>query len=423
VQAEIPDNTVLIEMATYTALNLQTLGRGIERYVAYLIDNKKVLGYVDLGAAKRIDQAVATLRRVIASPKTDINHAVKLQARKLDQLVMAPIRPLIGNYKNLLISPDGALNLIPFEVLVDENKRYLIETYESNYLTSGRDLLRLQTKTASQTPPLVIADPDYGRGKGPLLAGKQYSELQPLPQALEEAVKIQTLFPQTQIYRGTQATKEVMLVAQSPEILHISTHGYFLTDAALEPDEVSESLLNNDLADWEPGLLENDGLRENEKRLRHSTDLDHDALRAANPLLRSWLFFAGANSNEKSEQGVLTALEVAGLNLFGTKLVVLSACDTGLGTVKNGDGVYGLRRALVLAGAETQLVSLWAVNANATRDLLNEYYQQLKNDIPRRTALRQIALKFLNNKQYAKYRHPYFWASFIQSGEWGKLNN
>src|SRR5262249_841693 len=88
-------------------------------------------------------------------------------------------------------------------------------------------------------------------------------------------------------------------------------------------------------------------------------------VRIGNPLLRSGLALAGANERRKDDNGILTALEVAGLNLWGTKLVALSACDTGLGEVKNGDGVHGLRRALVLAGAETQVMSLWEVSDKA----------------------------------------------------------
>src|SRR5206468_6839087 len=110
----------------------------------------------------------------------------------------------------------------------------------------------------------------------------------------------------------------------------------------------------------------------------------------ANPLLRSGLALAGANNGIPSGSGVLTALEAAGLDLWGTKLVVLSACDTGVGEVKAGDGVYGLRRALVLAGAESQVMSLWAVSDRSTRDLVVGYYQALLRGAGRGEALRQV---------------------------------
>jgi CHAT domain-containing protein len=109
---------------------------------------------------------------------------------------------------------------------------------------------------------------------------------------------------------------------------------------------------------------------------------------------------------------------VTGLNLWGTKLVTLSACDTGVGEVRKGDGVHGLRRALVLAGSETQVISLWAVQDKATRDLMVAYYGRLAQGQGRGEALRQVQLKLLKN---VNRRHPYFWASFIQSGAWANL--
>jgi CHAT domain-containing protein len=115
---------------------------------------------------------------------------------------------------------------------------------------------------------------------------------------------------------------------------------------------------------------------------------------------------------------VLTALEATALDLWGTKLVVLSACDTGVGEVKNGDGVYGLRRALFLAGTESQLMSLWPVSDHSTRELMAEYYKGLVQNAGRGEALRRVQLKMLRNKSR---NHPYYWASFILAGEWANL--
>ena len=120
-----------------------------------------------------------------------------------------------------------------------------------------------------------------------------------------------------------------------------------------------------------------------------------------------------------NDDGVLTALEAAGLDLWGTKLVVLSACDTGVGEVLNGEGVQGLRRALVLAGSESQMMSLWPVSDRGTRDLMVEYYRALRSGAGRNEALRQIQLRMLRDP---KRRHPFYWASFIQSGEWANLD-
>jgi CHAT domain-containing protein len=137
-------------------------------------------------------------------------------------------------------------------------------------------------------------------------------------------------------------------------------------------------------------------------------------------LLRSGLALAGVNVRGSGEDnGILTALEASGLNLWGTKLVVLSACDTGVGEVKNGEGVYGLRRALVLAGAETQMMSLWPVSDEGTRDLMIGYYTALQAGQGRGEALRQVQLKMLARPDR---QHPFYWASFIQSGEWASLD-
>lgn len=148
-------------------------------------------------------------------------------------------------------------------------------------------------------------------------------------------------------------------------------------------------------------------------------------------MLRSGLILAGVNQKQSGarEDGVLTAQEAAGLNLFGTKLVVLSACETGLGDVQNGAGVYGLRRALVLAGSETQVMSLWQVSDEATRDLMIAYYTRLQASAGRIAAMREVQLAMLRSTVLAKsgdaknnWRHPYYWAAFIPSGAWTTLD-
>jgi CHAT domain-containing protein len=138
-------------------------------------------------------------------------------------------------------------------------------------------------------------------------------------------------------------------------------------------------------------------------------------------LLRSGLALAGFNPRKSGEEdGVLTALESAGLDLRGTQLVVLSACETGVGDVANGEGVYGLRRAFVLAGAESQLISLWKVDDIGTKEWMVKYYDKLLANAGRSDALRQTQLEFL---KHPNYNHPYFWAAFILSGDWRSLRD
>ena len=136
-------------------------------------------------------------------------------------------------------------------------------------------------------------------------------------------------------------------------------------------------------------------------------------------MLRSGLVFAGVNSlSSGTDDGVLTALEASNLDLRGTKLVVLSACETGVGEVRNGEGVFGLRRAFVVAGAETLLMSLWQVADEATKDLMTSYYTRLSKGEARAEALRQAQLQMLKDE---KTKHPFYWAAFIASGESGTL--
>lgn len=208
------------------------------------------------------------------------------------------------------------------------------------------------------------------------------------------------MLPGVTLLTGSDATENAIKQLQSPKILHIATHGFFLNDVELvAPADFGGStfLSNRGLGvEGRPGAILSSSPANTEK-----------------PLLRSGLALAGFNPRQSgSEDGVLTALEVTGLNLSGTKLVVLSACETGLGDVANGEGVYGLRRALAIAGTESQLISLWKVDDFGTKDLMMSYYQRLMNNIGRSQALRQTQLEMLNSDTY---QHPYYWAAFIPS--------
>ena len=143
-----------------------------------------------------------------------------------------------------------------------------------------------------------------------------------------------------------------------------------------------------------------------------------------NPLLRSGLVFAGANNLGKEtlpegcDDGILTALEISGLPLRGTNLVVLSACDTGAGDVKQGEGVFGLRRAFQLAGAKTVVMSLWSVPDRETQELMVDYYTRIKKGENKSNALREASLAMMRERREKfSASHPFFWASFILVGE------
>ncbi len=406
IQAALPPQTALVEFYSYRPFNAKSTKRseqfGPPHYVAYVLHQAGEVQWVELGAAQALDAAAAKLRQALRDPKRS---DVTALARALDAQVMQPVRKLLGETKHVLLSPDGALNLIPFAALVDEEKRYLVERYSLSYLTSGRDLLRLQTHSQSTQGPLVLADPDFGGATGPAVppeaatTGRAFDLSQayftPLPGTAQEAQALQALLPQATVLTRDKATEAALKQANSPSILHIATHGFFLEEATVSSASDGQRLLLQQANAPTPGL------------------------KLENPLLRSGLGLAGANLRQSgTDDGILTALEVAGLNLWGTKLVVLSACDTGVGEVKTGEGVYGLRRALVLAGSETQVMSLWPVSDKGTRDLMTEYYKALQAGQGRGEGLRQVQLKLLTDPKRA---HPYYWASFIQSGEWANL--
>ncbi|MBI4750806.1 MAG: CHAT domain-containing protein [Acidobacteria bacterium] len=411
IQKLIPANAALVEFAIYHPYNVKTQDSGAPHYIVYLMTGSGSIKWVDLGEADRIEHVVQDFRQLLANPEVSPrtlklssgtqgvpSNSLKRTAHKLDQLVMKPVRELIGKATHLLISPDGALNLIPFSALMDETNHYLVEKYTVTYLTSGRDLLRLQAKITSQDPPLVLADPNYMEGPGPNLFGQSFQPLSRLKGTHQEGNQLKAIFPEARLKLETEATEAVLKSAVKPQILHIATHGYFLQN------------------DPQAKLTETTRRLEREEEPQSG---NAEKIKEKNPLLRSWLFFAGANQGGKEDNdGIMTALEASQLDLWGTQLVVLSACDTGVGDVKNGEGVYGLRRALVLAGSESQMMSLWSVSDKATRELMIDFYTRLKAGEGRSEALRHVQLRMLKDP---KRRHPFYWASFIQSGAWGKL--
>ncbi|HSO75126.1 MAG TPA: CHAT domain-containing tetratricopeptide repeat protein [Blastocatellia bacterium] len=431
VRQSLPPNTALVEIASYKPFNPKAT-RASERfgppqYVAYVLKRDAATPqFVDLGEAALIDHDIAKLRAALQDPKRG---DVKALARSMDERLMKPVRALLGATRHVFISPDGALNLIPFAALVDEGGRYLVERYTLSYLTTGRDLLRLQLARASRAAPLVMGDPLYNMRQQPAVApppqdpawqanpnrrsinfaGLTYS---PLPGTGQEARALQALLPGARLLLQHQATEAALKQARAPRILHIATHGFFL------PDQPATENADTRAFSHGQGIE-----RAAEKKEQE------------NPLLRSGIVLAGVNQQQSGagEDGVLTALEASGLDLWGTQLVVLSACETGLGEVRNGQGVYGLRRALLLAGSETQLISLWSVSDEATRDLMVGFYKRLQAGEGRAEALRNVQLEMLganapeqssgparitNSPTAPRYSHPYFWAPFIESGAW-----
>ncbi len=392
VQKLIPQDAALVEIMVYNPFNFENASAAPPRYVAYVLHSEGEPQWVELGEAGAIDDAVLDFRKAlrrdpaqpgrIVDPQLSIEQ-IKEKARALDEMIMQSVRELLKNKRHILLSPDSQLNLIPFAALVDEENRFLVENYTITYLTSGRDLLKLQLPTPEFQPSLVLGNPDFdlnaddtttivaSRGGNTRAADLSFLSYKPLPGTEAEIEAIAPLLPEATTLDGSEATEGAIIEIEKPRVLHLATHGFFLKNAA---DSVE------------------------------------------NPLLRSGLALAGFNNRGESAStldGVLTALEVSGLNLRGTQLVVLSACETGLGEVANGDGVYGLRRAFTIAGAESQLMSLWKVDDLRTQELMVGYYQRLKDGMGRSEAMGDIQLEMLK-----RYEYPYYWGSFIPTGNW-----
>lgn len=373
------------------------------RYLALVLSAEGRTGAVDLGPAAPIDHAVLRLRELLSRRAT----AYQPAAQELYRLVFRPLLPLLGNTRHLFLSPDGQLSLIPFDALHD-GKAFLADRFDVSYLTSGKDLLPRPAGSASAHSVVVLADPDFGAQPAGLSTAAPPVERSPslkqffstlrqniadqpwlqLPGTRQEAEAIQRLLPQARLLLGSAATKEALLQLKAPGLLHVATHGFFLEDAATPQGTRGTAEGVSNLPPLAP---------------------------PADPLLRSGLVLAGAqasNGSPRREDSLVTALELSGMDLWGTQLVVLSACDTGRGDVRPGQGVYGLRRALGVAGAETVVMSLWKVNDETTRYLMEAYYRHLLAGQGRAQALRE-AMRALRKKE----PHPYHWASFIAVGQ------
>ncbi|MGE6758506.1 tetratricopeptide repeat protein [Corallococcus interemptor] len=396
----LPGDGALVEFITYEDRPLVPGTREPQlRCLALVLLPRGDIRALDLGPAAPIEAAASSLRDALARRDA----AFEDPAQALYRLAFQPLLPLLGKARRVFLSPDGQLALVPFAALHD-GKQYLVDAYDFTYVTSGKDLLPRPQQPAPASSVVVLADPAFNTGtqattgSAPVVAERSPSLRRedlvardwapvPLPGSREEAEAIQRLFPQAQLFLGAKATKDRLLHLRTPGILHLATHGFFLEDAAA-PENTRAVATFGALGE------------------------DPQAARPPDPLLRSGLLLAGETAKTSaSDSTLVTALELAGLDLWGTQLVVLSACDTGRGAVRRGQGVYGLRRAFLVAGAETVVMSLWKVDDATTRTLMETYYRHLLGGEGLATALRE-AMRELRKAQ----PHPHYWAPFIAMG-------
>jgi tetratricopeptide (TPR) repeat protein/CHAT domain-containing protein len=434
----LPRDGVLIDIARFSVYDFKA-SRGKRwqpaHYVAWVTAAEGPVRLIDLGPAEKIDAAVAALRRALAEAPKKIRERGEPAADKVlreslqavAKLVLQPLLAHAGKSKRWLLSPDGALWLVPFEALPLPDGTYAVERHTIAYLSSGRDLLPGAATRKARSSPLVLADPDFDAGAARPAARRAGGKLPPrsvrlplrstrpaglrlrsaalrlgrVPRLPGTAAEARAIVPAIQgytgqtplLHTGRQAREEVFKAVRGPRVVVLATHGFFLPAQRVKHEEAT---------------------REPEGRRTAPAGWE-------NPLLRCGLLLAGCNKAGKltsGDDGVLTGLEVVGTDLRGTELVVLSACETGLGEVQSGEGVAGLRQAFQLAGAKAVVSTLWQVPDKQSAQLMALFFRNLSKGMTKAEALRSAKLQVIaERREDFAAAHPFFWAAFTLTGQ------
>jgi len=438
VASSLPPNSCLVDLVQFKRYDFaaKTDKWREGRYAGYLTfalpqqSTNPSLDRVDMGPSAPIDETIDFIcGRLSAGQYAARDLATALV--RLSDMVYGPLAKHLTNISHLIVCPDGQLSRLPFELLSHEG-RFLIEDKTISYVGSGREIARLAGGPKSKvqhSKSLVMGNPDFDlvlsslgvagdltrksdtnarlpKRSGAALASalsRDYRGIKflPLPGAEAEARSVARLLGKDTILKVRADAREAALKAVvSPRVLHLATHGFFLSDQEFRPTNgIYDGLVaDGGLADW---------------RTQPGEDWE-------NPLVRCGIALAGANhasqiTNAVAENGLLTGLEASLLNLQGTELVILSACNSGAGEVRIGEGVMSLRRAFRIAGAETVLASHWKVSDESTRLLMTEFMRRWRSGEPRAKAWREAQLSLLHSKDFS---NPYFWASFTLTGQW-----
>lgn len=291
----------------------------------------------------------------------------------------ARVDPALTGKKIIYVSADGVYNQISLNTLKKTDGDYLLNRYDIILVGNSKDVIALknQKPVASKKNAFLLGFPDYGGDAVAALPGTKVE--------VESITKIlKANGYQTTPYLQKAATEAVMKSLKGPAIVHVATHGYFQADVEQASVGVHQENAKN------------------------------------NPLLRSGLLLAGASPTikgevmpnlESNDNGVLTAYEAMNLALEGTDLIIVSACETGLGDVRAGEGVYGLQRAFLVAGAKAMVMSLWKVDDAATQALMTNFYTNLAKGGSKAKAFKQAQIQLMT-----KYKEPYYWGAFVMMG-------
>jgi CHAT domain-containing protein len=379
-----------------------------DSYLAFLqragTDDIELIG---LGGAGEIDALVEQVRsQVVTEARVTLGssgareRAYRQTAERLRQRIWDPIAPYTKDLERLFVVPDGALHLVSLAGLPGGSSAYLLESAPRfHYLSAERDLL-LETVGAAGEGLLAMGNPDFDETV-------LFGELD--PRAAEVIASLPSVDAgEESSYRGPRSACESFeamrfepLPASQREVeevvgvLHVATHGFYVGKDC-------------------PVREFRDGRGKRQVRF---ADLE-------SPLLRSGLAFAGANHRRSAradeDDGILTAEEVAAMDLLGVEWAVLSSCESGVGDVQTGEGVFGLRRAFTSAGARTLIMSLWPVDDEATRDWMRLLYRhRFTEGATTLDAAHEATLKLLQTRREAGLStHPFYWAGFVAAGDW-----
>lgn len=420
VATALPDRTALVEYVFFRPVDFKGVPTAAPtsllpaRYLAFVVLSGKPqdVRMIDLGEAEKIDSLIVRFRDQLSRPpsqETGAGAQLVSDGNELRQIVFDRVAEVLENHDKLLISPDGELNRLPFETLPVASDLYLIDEFDIGYLSCGRDLQDYGAHPQRQLgDPVVVADPafnltsdgtrrqvnssDLNKQSTDLDRGRRFWRLRG---TREEGEQVASMLG-VEAWLGDEALEARLKQVCSPRVLHLATHGFFLENPKsrqhIQSADVGYPYLGFDRLTG-PGM--------------------------ENPLLRSGLALAGANIwlrggavPEKAEDGLLTAEDVRCLDLVGTKLVVLSACETGLGEIRTGEGVFGLRRSFILAGAQSLVMSLWRVDDFTSNVLMVEFYNNLLcgKTVPCALSDARLAIR-------DAHPHPYFWGAFICEGD------
>jgi CHAT domain-containing protein len=383
---------------------------------------------IDLGSADEIDDLVSAWRREFETDLEFSDLAYRRTAAGLRHRIWDPVAEYLEEIEKVFVVPDGALNLVSIVTLPGDDGGYLVEKGPViHYVSAERDLMPSESLSPTGAGLLALGGPDYGAGIG---REKTESEMQlvsatsfrgrrsgcaefaqisftPLPGATEEASEIASLWERASNdhevlhLTGAQAMEEILkAAAPGKRVLHLATHGFFLGQCASALDARS----------FNQGLM---AAREQQP-----------SIEGENPLILSGLALAGANQRASAgpdvEDGILTAQEIGALDLSGVEVAVLSAYDTGVGEIANGEGVFGLRRAFQVAGARTLVMSLWPVDDESTRQWMLAFYEGwLVDGLSKAEAVRRASLSVLESRRSrGDDIHPFYWGAFVAAGDY-----